>query len=186
MATNKPLSKNHKEIIEILKFSIDKAVKKSYKKLEKIIYSFKTGEDVLNFMIPYIEKGYYGVTILQDDQMWQIKDGINLNPLESHIFELTNGEFMLQAHVTEYLLALVNHNVPGHLCPGYYDPRYISQDEINDNKNNISILKNNISEIQQKINILDMTMREVYNAPGMPGFEQTNKHYMQHIRRKSL
>ena len=186
MATNKPLSKNHKEIIEILKFSIDKAVKKSYKKLEKIIYSFKTGEDVLNFMIPYIEKGYYGVKIFNDDQMWQIKDGINLNPLESHIFELTNGEFMFEAYVTEYILALVNHDVPGHLCNAYYSSICISDDGINDNKNNIDALKNNISEIQQKINVLDMTMREVYNAPGMPGFEQTNKHYMQHIRRKSL
>ncbi len=168
----------NEELLEKLKFANSKKRKEAYTRLEKIIYSFKTKEDVLNFMLPYIEEGYSGVVIYNEPFTAE------LSKLESYIINLTDGDFKITSNSDEIGLSLKVNNIK--LCGCLFPEHYECYTSKNINQNDIDILKNNISELHKKIDVLDITMREVYNAPGMPGFEQTNKHYMQHIRRKSL
>ena len=97
---------------------------------------------------------------------------------------------MFQSIVYEFALILVkfNDNI-NKLGNDYIIYTFTDRDNdgINDLKKNINEIKSRFEDtIEKRIEELDMTMREVYNAPGMPGFEQTNKHYMRHVRRKSL
>ena len=183
----------NKELVGKLKSGKSKQRKEEYDKLEKIIYSFKTKEDVLNFMLPYIEKGYSKVSILttsSDTCNFLDFDESIYYKLLTYIINLTDGDFEIEVLMSDIILSLKIQKRKdfkdfrkGAAVYSINNSMYSSRDT---DRDKIKTLEDNINDINENIKKLDMTMREVYNAPGMPGFEQTNKHYMQHIRRKSL
>lgn len=101
----------NKELVGKLKSGKSKQRKEEYDKLEKIIYSFKTKEDVLNFITPYIKEGYKGVIIFRDPFLFHKSYLDRLCQFEYYILRITDGEIGLERGRIDWILSLKIHNV---------------------------------------------------------------------------
>ena len=99
------------ELVDKLKLSMDKREQEAYDRLEKIIYSFKTKEDVLNFITPYIKEGYKGVIIFRDPFLFHKSYLDRLCQFEYYILRITDGEIGLERGRIDWILSLKIHNV---------------------------------------------------------------------------